>query len=1188
MADIIGTTGNDVLDGESENDLIRGLTGNDVINGGDGDDVIFGGGDSNTLTGGAGNDVFGIEERSTSSNGGDQIHDIQDFTIGEDRIDLSFLNIPDFETLQPFLSQDFDDLIIEFSSDSFAERFILRDVSFNDLSASDFIFNTDTTDLTVGITGRTFTDYTLFGAAGDDVITSDSGDDNLSGGGGDDEISAGFGDNVVRGGTGSDDFNITARDFFTTNTTIADFTNGEDQLDVSFLNISTFADLSPYLSQDDDDVVFRTVFDNASETYRFTDKDLADFTAADFIFNTSTADLDVTASGRSFTDYVLFGGAGDDDITSGSGDDELTGGAGDDDIAAGFGTNIVRGGAGNDDFNITGRDFSATNTIIEDFTIGEDQLDVRIFNVGDFTTLSPYLSQDGDDVVLRTFFDSASEVYRLNNVLLEDLSADDFIFNDINIDLTVNAQGRSFTDYVLFGGNGDDTINGSGAGSSGGFGSGENELNGGAGDDELNGGGDRDVLNGGDGADELNGFGGFDQASYISARTGVNVNLATGEASGDQTEGDTFSSIEGLVGSQFDDVLVGTDDEAGRFDGLDGDDVIVTGDSNGNINIVFAGDGNDTVTGGSGRDRIEGGAGNDIINSGEGFDEIDGGTGDDAINAGTDVNVVDGGEGVDTLVFDEGFAFVREELFGDFDNAFEIGEYSFSSGSSVFYNGTYANIEHIEVEGITFDVDVDSLQQFGDGNQLFLTNESEVVQAVNTDSVFGFAGNDYLISSGDEDHSLFGGAGSDYLVGNRGDDVLAGDASVGLSGAEGLIFQAYQAVFNRVPDIAGFNANVLALRLINNTLLNSDDLLEVPAVRDRYTELISTFVESAEFGILYGDLTDNADFIDQLFANVLPGNTDPVGRAAFTAELDGGRSRASVVTELATTPEFVQLQIIPSAAFATNVVFDPVEGQVFRIYQAMLNRAPDDIGFLNFTNSIQAGVLDVFDVIDEFIDSPEFISIFGQNVSNRDFVEALYTNVLPGNDDQVGRDAFTAALENGTSRAELVAEFADSIEFRAQTQQATLEFVRQVEDGASADILDGGNDDDFLIGGRGDDTFIYDISDGDGQDVIADFVAGDASGDVIRLFGTEDFDSFAEIFAVASQEGTDVFFNFGDGNTIRLNNVNLGDLNEGDFDIIPDESSDAGSAKSSPASYALDDVTDTNIFVEDFDAGLLG
>ena len=844
-------------------------------------------------------------------------------------------------------------------------------MSFNDLSASDFIFNTDDADLIVTQTGRSFTDGVLFGGNGNDTITGNAtGDVIINGGAGDDVIAANLGTNILTGGAGNDEFVTTAnRDFFTTNTTITDFEIGSDQLNVSNLNVSTLENLMPFLSQNGNDVVLTTIFDGASETYRFEDTLLSDLTASDFIFNTDATDLDVTADGRSFTDYTLFGGSGNDDITGAlTGDNTLVGGAGDDELTAGFGTNILRGGEGNDDFNIRSRDFFSTNTTIEDFVIGEDQLDVRVLNVADLTTLMPFLSQDGDDVVLTTVFDDASEVYRLENIQLSDLSESDFVFNDINQDLTVNAGGRSFTDYTLFGGNGDDTINAA----SSIFGNSVSNLNGGAGNDELNGGNNSDILNGGAGSDELNGGANSDQASYETASTEVNINLATGVTSGDQAVGDTFNSVEGIIGSQFGDVLTGTD-IAGRFDGLDGDD---------------------TITGGSASDEINGGAGDDRIIDNTFADEVDGGTGND------------------TVVFSEGFGTIN--LTSGSTNTFFVAPLVVNaSGEATLPSNTgrYTNVEFIEVEGITFSIDIPTIireiTNADEGNRVFLSNESEVVRVTGNDGeVLGLAGNDYLVSV-NGDHNLFGGVGQDYLVGNNGDDILSGDTSFALTGIEGQVYRAFQAVFDRDPDLGGFNAFVQEIRLEN---LSQEDV-------------VAEFVDSAEFQNTFGAL-DNESFIEQLFLNIFDREADTAGLNAFTNALNQndvdsttGLTRAQVVLELANSDEFLQVSTIGSSAFATNVIFNPIEGEVYRTYQATLGRQPDDEGFLNFTNSIAAGVLTLEDVITEFIASPEFVAaVGGPELPNAQFVENLFANVLPGNQDQVGRAAFTAALDNPNAK----------------------------------------------------------------------------------------------------------------------------------------------------------------------------
>src|SRR5207249_292013 len=89
--------------------------------------------------------------------------------------------------------------------------------------------------------------------------------------------------------------------------------------------------------------------------------------------------------------------------------------------------------------------------------------------------------------------------------------------------------------------------------------------------------------------DRLDGGSGIDLADYTISAAAVTVNLATGVGTGGDAAGDVFLSIEGLIGSTFDDIL--------------------TGDIN---DTLVGGGGNDTLVGGSGADSLDGGAGIDV------------------------------------------------------------------------------------------------------------------------------------------------------------------------------------------------------------------------------------------------------------------------------------------------------------------------------------------------------------------------------------------------------------------------------------------------------------------------------------------------------------------------------------------------------------------------------------------------
>ena len=71
------------------------------------------------------------------------------------------------------------------------------------------------------------------------------------------------------------------------------------------------------------------------------------------------------------------------------------------------------------------------------------------------------------------------------------------------------------------------------------------------GNDSIYGLGGNDYIVGGTGADALNGGIGTDTASYWDSTAGIVVSLAAGEGAGGDAEGDTYASIEQVVGSPY-------------------------------------------------------------------------------------------------------------------------------------------------------------------------------------------------------------------------------------------------------------------------------------------------------------------------------------------------------------------------------------------------------------------------------------------------------------------------------------------------------------------------------------------------------------------------------------------------------------------------------------------------------------
>ncbi len=164
------------------------------------------------------------------------------------------------------------------------------------------------------------------------------------------------------------------------------------------------------------------------------------------------------------------------------------------------------------------------------------------------------------------------------NDILNGGNSDDTLNGGVGADTLNGDKGKD----TLNGDDGDDVLNG---------GHGDDVLSGGAGNDILNGGNGDDTLNGGAGADSLDGGSGSDTASYETAPFGVIANLASAGGNTGDAAGDTYTSIENLLGSDFADTLTG----------------------DGGANVLTGADGNDVLNGGAGNDTLTGGAGNDVF-----------------------------------------------------------------------------------------------------------------------------------------------------------------------------------------------------------------------------------------------------------------------------------------------------------------------------------------------------------------------------------------------------------------------------------------------------------------------------------------------------------------------------------------------------------------------------------------------
>jgi len=322
-------------------------------------------------------------------------------------------------------------------------------------------------------------------------------------------------------------------------------------------------------------------------------------------------------------------------------------------------------------------------------------------------------------------------------------------------------------------------------------------LDGGAGADTLIGGAGLDILVGGAGADRLEGGEGFDIASYAPSAAGVVVTLSNVAQHTGDAAGDTFLSIEGLVGSEHADVLTGNN-LGNRLEGGSGNDVLTGG---GGGDALYGDDGDDRFFSGISADTLDGGAGRDTVsyyhsltavqvylwnqslNRGEAggdklmsIEAIDGSRFDDVLEGDDAANTFWGDDGRDRL---KGAGGDDDLLGGSGDDTLEG-----SAGADTLNGGAGTDTASYwsATSGVLVDLETLSRNTGEASGDVYISIEAvdgsthaDTLEGANAtvDTLFGDAGNDILKGRGNTD-VLKGGAGDDSLFGGTHGDLLDG------------------------------------------------------------------------------------------------------------------------------------------------------------------------------------------------------------------------------------------------------------------------------------------------------------------------------------------------------------------------------------------------------------------------------
>jgi Ca2+-binding RTX toxin-like protein len=425
----------------------------------------------------------------------------------------------------------------------------------------------------------------------------------------------------------------------------------------------------------------------------------------------------------------LFGYAGNDTLIGNNGDDVLEGGAGADVLTGGIGVDTANYANSTAAVNVnlttgvaSGGDAQGDTLTTMEAVIGTAFNDTLASSTGGHTLQGGA----GNDLYIVGF--STVNVVEEAGGGIDEVQATSTVLSIANY---ANVENLSYIGTGNFTGTGNtenNVITG---------GIGNDALRGGAGDDTLIGGSGNDTLFGGAGADNLQGGAGTDTASYADATSAVTINLKTGIHTG-FAAGDTFNSIEVIVGSNQAGDRIAGDANANSLDGgIGGGDIIDYSSSSAAVNV------NLTTKVASGGD-----AQGDTL---AGFEAVIGSDFNDTLASSTDANVLQGGAGDDLYIIGFSTVDVIEAAGGGIDEV--------QATSTAISLATYDNVENLTYIG--------TANFNGTGN----AGDNKITGNVGNDNLHGGGGNDTLIGGTGND-TLQGGAGADNFQGGAGTDVV--------------------------------------------------------------------------------------------------------------------------------------------------------------------------------------------------------------------------------------------------------------------------------------------------------------------------------------------------------------------------------------------------------------------------------
>ena len=249
--------------------------------------------------------------------------------------------------------------------------------------------------------------------------------------------------------------------------------------------------------------------------------------------------------------------------------------------------------------------------------------------------------------------------------------------------------------------------------------------------------------------------------------------------------------------------------------------------------------------------------------------------------------------------------------------------------------------------------------------------------------------------------------GADYQ-----NDVLAGDINNG---------NLYHFKVNSTRDGLDFTTMGLADRVADSSAELQEIILgigfggitDLKVGPDGLLYILS-FGLGKVFVLSSDSATENAIFVRQQYLDFLDREPASVETSAWVNALNNGLPRSSLIEGFMGSEEFY------------------FRGKfIARTYLGILTRDPDHAGFRAWLEVLLDG-MSREQIVQFFLDSGEFKAKFGSNLTNSQFVDRMYANVLLRSADTGGLNAWVGALNSGQmTRAQVALGFLDSVEFQS-------------------------------------------------------------------------------------------------------------------------------------------------------------